>query len=121
MATTIAHRGPDDEGVWADADARIGLAHRRLSIVDLSPAGHQPMASADGRFVIAYNGEIYNHQAIRAELDARRAIAWRGHSDTETLVEAISEWGLSAALGRAAGMFALGPVGPAGTHAAART
>lgn len=107
MATTIAHRGPDDQGVWADADAAIGLAHRRLAIVDLSPMGHQPMASANGRFVIAYNGEIYNHRAIRAELDAKRTIAWRGHSDTETLIEAIAEWGLASALERSVGMFAL--------------
>src|SRR5688572_25109076 len=80
MASAIAHRGPDDEGAWANEEAAIGLAHRRLAIVDLSPAGHQPMASSNGRFVIAYNGEIYNHGAIRAELDAIRQVAWRGHS-----------------------------------------
>jgi asparagine synthase (glutamine-hydrolysing) len=107
MARSIAHRGPDDEGVWIDAGTGIGLAHRRLAIVDLSPMGHQPMASASGRLVLAFNGEIYNHRLIRAELEALRPIAWRGHSDTETLVEAIGEWGLTAALGRAVGMFAL--------------
>jgi asparagine synthase (glutamine-hydrolysing) len=107
MATSIAHRGPDDEGIWADEAAAIGLASRRLAIVDLSPMGHQPIHSADGRFTLAYNGEIYNHMALRAELDARHAIAWRGHSDTETLVEAIAEWGLKGALTRAVGMFAL--------------
>ena len=107
MATSIAHRGPDDEGVWADPEAGIGLAHRRLAIVDLSPAGHQPMASASGRLVIAYNGELYNHRAIRTELDALRQTDWRGHSDTETLVEAIDAWGLAGALERSVGMFAL--------------
>src|SRR5687768_7274921 len=84
MATSIAHRGPDDEGIWASQAEGIGLASRRLAIVDLSPMGHQPMQSSDGRITIAYNGEIYNHLALRGELDARRLIAWRGHSDTET-------------------------------------
>lgn len=107
MAGSIAHRGPDDEGIWLDEAAGIGLAHRRLSIVDLSPMGHQPMASADDRFVLAYNGEIYNHLAIRAALETKEAIAWRGHSDTETLVEAIARWGLKKTLEQAVGMFAL--------------
>ena len=107
MAGTIAHRGPDDQGIWSDADAPIGFAHRRLAIVDLSPAGHQPMASANGRFEIAFNGEIYNHAALRAELDALRPITWRGHSDTETLLEGIVQWGLAETLGRAVGMFAI--------------
>ncbi|MCA1653697.1 MAG: asparagine synthase (glutamine-hydrolyzing) [Sphingomicrobium sp.] len=107
MAASLDHRGPDDQGIWSDAEAGIGLASRRLAIVDLSPMGHQPMASADGRFVISYNGEIYNHRAIRAELDGERTTAWRGHSDTETLVEAIAAWGLRGALDRAVGMFAL--------------
>jgi asparagine synthase (glutamine-hydrolysing) len=107
MGSSIAHRGPDDEGVWVDREAEIGFAHRRLSIVDLSPMGHQPMASTDERFVIAYNGEIYNHAEIRAELNADRSIAWRGHSDTETLVEAIATWGLERTLQRAVGMFAI--------------
>src|SRR5215213_942772 len=93
MADVIAHRGPDDEGCWIDGEAGVGLAHRRLSIVDLSPQGHQPMHSADGRFVLNYNGEIYNHAEMRAELEARDQLpegGWRGHSDTETLVQAIA-------------------------------
>lgn len=109
MAGSIAHRGPDDHGIWIDPSGRIGFAHRRLSIVDLSPHGHQPMASADNRFVISYNGEIYNHGALRAELDQAGAFpegGWRGHSDTETLVQAISIWGLKPTLDRAVGMFA---------------
>ena len=109
MAGPIAHRGPDDEGFWSDPEAGVGFAHRRLSIVDLSPAGHQPMASKDGRWVLSYNGEIYNHAALRAELEAAGAAGgpWRGHSDTETLLECIAAWGLKAALQKAVGMFAL--------------
>ena len=107
MAQSLAHRGPDDEGLWWDEQAGIGFAHRRLSILDLSPMGHQPMESADRRFVLAYNGEIYNHAALRAALDAERTTAWRGHSDTETLVEAIAAWGLEKALQQSVGMFAL--------------
>jgi asparagine synthase (glutamine-hydrolysing) len=108
MAAPISHRGPDDEGFWSDQEAGVGLAHRRLSIIDLSPAGHQPMESTDGRWVLSYNGEIYNHQEIRAELEARNSsIAWRGHSDTETLVAAIATWGLQEALRKSVGMFAL--------------
>jgi asparagine synthase (glutamine-hydrolysing) len=108
MIQPIAHRGPDDQGVWTDAEAGVALGHRRLSIVDLSPLGHQPMASNDGRWVLDYNGEIYNHAALRAELDAAAGpIAWRGHSDTETLVECIAAWGLEATLGKCVGMFAL--------------
>ena len=77
MADAIRHRGPDDSGTWSDPDAGIALGHRRLSIVDLSPAGHQPMASATGRYVIAFNGEIYNHQDIRRELEAsNQASSW---------------------------------------------
>ncbi len=109
MATAIAHRGPDDQGIWIDADAGLGLAHRRLSIVDLSPHGHQPMLSNDDRLVLSYNGEIYNHHELRASLDAERRTpdgGWRGHSDTETLVEAIAAWGLDAALASSVGMFA---------------
>jgi asparagine synthase (glutamine-hydrolysing) len=110
MADAIAHRGPDDEGIWSDEEAGIGFAHRRLSILDLSPQGHQPMYSADGRFVICFNGEIYNHGAIRAELEALDRVpegGWRGRSDTEVLLQAIVEWGLEAAISRAVGMFAL--------------
>ena len=109
MAAAIAHRGPDDQGIWIDPDAGLGLAHRRLSIVDLSPHGHQPMLSSDGRFVLCYNGEIYNHLELRAMLDSQGRTpecGWRGHSDTETLVEAIAAWGLDATLDRSVGMFA---------------
>ena len=107
MAAAIAHRGPDDEGLWQDEASPVGFAHRRLALVDQSPAGHQPMASADGRWTIAYNGEIYNHAELRRLLDAGGPIAWRGHSDTETLVEGIARWGLAATIGRCVGMFAI--------------
>lgn len=109
MADAIAHRGPDAAGVWCDPAAGLALAHRRLAILDLSPAGHQPMASATGRYVIAFNGEIYNHQALRRELEAAGLLQrpWRGHSDTETLLAAIEAWGLKAALQRCAGMAAV--------------
>jgi asparagine synthase (glutamine-hydrolysing) len=111
MAAVLTHRGPDDQGIWADDEAGIAFVHRRLAIVDLSAAGHQPMFSSDGRLVITFNGEIYNHGEIRAELDAAGAApegGWRGHSDTETLLEAVSRWGLRAALERCVGMFAFG-------------
>lgn len=111
MTGRLAHRGPDDAGRWDDPDAGNGpravLGHRRLAIVDLSPLGRQPMASVDGRWVLSFNGEVYNHLAIRSELDAAgRGGAWRGHSDTETLVAAVAAWGLEATLARAVGMFA---------------
>lgn len=106
MADAIRHRGPDDEGVWVDADAGLALAHRRLSIIDLSPAGHQPMVSASGRFVIAFNGEIYNQCDVRRSLDGEGQTNWRGHSDTEVLLEAIAAWGIDRALEASAGMFA---------------
>jgi asparagine synthase (glutamine-hydrolysing) len=126
MGNAIAHRGPDDHGEWCDAPAGIGLAHRRLSILDLSPAGHQPMASASGRFVIAFNGEIYNHLELRAALSPGPSPrgggestspspwgggvgerAWRGHSDTETLLAAFEAWGIEATLKATVGMFAI--------------
>ena len=108
MADRIAHRGPDDAGVWVDAGAGLALAHRRLAILDLTPAGHQPMCSASGRFVIVFNGEIYNHLALRRELEAAgSAPTWRGHADAETLLVAIEHWGIEAALQRAVGMFAI--------------
>jgi asparagine synthase (glutamine-hydrolysing) len=112
MTMRLFHRGPDDGGLWEDPNVeggqRVVLGHRRLSIVDLSPLGHQPMALEDGRWIITYNGEVYNHLAIRAELDATNlAPAWRGHSDTETLVAAITAWGLERTLARAVGMFAI--------------
>ena len=104
MAAAIAHRGPNDAGVWVDTDARIALGHRRLSIVDLSPAGHQPMLSGSGRYVIAFNGEIYNHLDCRASL--AMTTTWRGHSDTETLLAGFDAWGIQATVERCIGMFA---------------
>lgn len=108
MAKSIANRGPDDFGAWADEQAGIALGHRRLSIVDLSPAGHQPMTSSGGRFMMAFNGEIYNHLDIRTELRAAGAApAWRGHSDTETLLAGFEHWGVEATLVKTVGMFAI--------------
>jgi asparagine synthase (glutamine-hydrolysing) len=106
MATAIAHRGPDDAGVWADPEAGICLAHRRLAIVELSPAGAQPMLSSSGRFVLAYNGEIYNHLDVQRELVSSDPIVWRGRSDTETLLAAFERWGVEPTLERCVGMFA---------------
>lgn len=106
MEQAIAHRGPDDSGIWCE-DHGVGLAHRRLSIVDLSPLGHQPMSSNDGRWVLAFNGEIYNHLDLRRSLSDQAPVQWRGHSDTETLVACISAWGLARALEQSVGMFAL--------------
>jgi len=107
MAESIAYRGPDDHGVWIDADAGVALSHRRLSIVDLSPAGHQPMISADGRFIITYNGEVYNFQELRPELEAR-GIKFRGRSDTEVMLEAFAAYGVEATVKRLIGMFTIG-------------
>src|SRR5437868_10208795 len=107
MIRALAHRGPDDEGIWVDADAAIALGHRRLSIVDLSPAGHQPMISPAGRYVITFNGEIYNHGDLRRRLGADgHHVNWRGHSDTETLLAGFDAWGIRETLERAFGMFA---------------
>ena len=103
MAAAVAHRGPDDSGVWVDGKAGVALAHQRLSVLELSSAGHQPMISRSGRFVIVYNGEIYNHLELREDLIN---IDWRGHSDTETLLAAIDAWGVSATLKKCVGMFA---------------
>lgn len=108
MMAAIAHRGPDSRGHWVDAEAGVALGHLRLAIVDLTVAGHQPMASACGRHVLTFNGEIYNHPDLRAEIDASgRGPAWRGTSDTETLLAGIALWGLEETLARAVGMFAL--------------
>ena len=124
MSDPLRHRGPDDSGLWFDADAGIGLAHRRLSVLDLSAAGHQPMTSPSGRYVLAFNGEIYNHLELRAALDREgpapvhpladapiqprvNAPRWQGHADTETLVTAIDGWGIGETLRRCRGMFAL--------------
>ena len=107
MAMQIAHRGPDGAGVWTDKKSGLALAHRRLSIIDLSAAGHQPMYSPCERYSLVYNGEIYNHLDLRADL-AREggAFDWRGHSDTETLLAALRHWGVEGALKRLNGMFA---------------
>lgn len=108
MANAIRHRGPDDAGTWCDETSGLALAHRRLSIVDLSPAGHQPMCSPCGRFVLAFNGEIYNHRQLREALDKEGVGgAWRGHADTETLLRAFACWGVEQTLQRAVGMFAI--------------
>jgi asparagine synthase (glutamine-hydrolysing) len=106
MMTCLRHRGPDDNGLWIDADAGTALVHQRLSVVDLSSAGHQPMISANGRYVIILNGEIYNFQDIRKDLDGRD-IRFRGHSDTEVILESIAAFGLDATLKRMIGMFAI--------------
>lgn len=103
MADSLAHRGPDDSGTFHDGASGIGFAFRRLAILDLSPQGRQPMRSASGRYVIVFNGEIYNCEETRAELGVH---PWRGHSDTEVMLEAIERWGLDAAVRRFAGMFA---------------
>ena len=115
-ANAIRHRGPDDAGLWHDAERGIGLAHRRLSILDLSQAGHQPMRSKCGRYVIAFNGEIYNHLDLRDELarqgyesanrSGRTSKAWQGHADTETILAGLSHWGLEKTLDKMIGMFA---------------
>ena len=97
MVAQLRHRGPDDAGIWPDPDAGLALGHTRLAILDLSPAGHQPMVSADGRWVISYNGEIYNAAELRADLKTR-GCALRGHSDTEVLLEAIAAWGVERTL-----------------------
>src|SRR5687767_13414155 len=97
MTECLQHRGPDDDDVWVDADAGVALGHRRLSIIDLSSAGRQPMISADGQFVISYNGEVYSHSKIRVNLEAR-GFRFRGHSDTEVILESISAFGLQATL-----------------------
>lgn len=107
MASRIQHRGPDDRGAWLDKKAGLALAHRRLSIIDLSPAGHQPMASPCGRYTLVYNGEIYNHLDLRKEIESTGGrFYWKGHSDTETLLAGISHWGVEKTLERLNGMFA---------------
>jgi asparagine synthase (glutamine-hydrolysing) len=107
MAIAIKSRGPDDSGTWVDENAGIAFGHRRLSIVDLSPAGHQPMVASSGRYVLVYNGEIYNHMQCRTSLAAAGAfVAWRGHSDTETLLSGFDAWGIRQTIERCIGMFA---------------
>ncbi|XAM01282.1 asparagine synthase (glutamine-hydrolyzing) [Phycisphaeraceae bacterium D3-23] len=107
MGAAIRHRGPDSDGVWQDESAGYAVSQQRLAIIDLSPAGHQPMVSRSGRYVVAYNGEVYNFTKLREKLDAEQAVDWRGHSDTEVLLEAVERWGIDRALEHSAGMFAL--------------
>jgi asparagine synthase (glutamine-hydrolysing) len=108
MAGALTHRGPDDSGVWVDQDAGVALGFRRLSIIDLSPAGHQPMIAASGRYVATLNGEIYNFEELRRELrQSGVAPAFRGHSDTEVMLAAFDAWGVEAAVRRFNGMFAI--------------
>jgi len=107
MALRIMHRGPDDSGIWINKDNTLALGHRRLSILDLSEAGHQPMVSPCSRYTLSYNGEIYNHLDLRKELErAGGHFDWQGHSDTETLLAALRHWGIEGALQRLNGMFA---------------
>lgn len=106
MTDVIAHRGPDADGAWLDAEAGVALGHRRLSIIDLSPLGAQPMHAASGRYVVAFNGEAYNYAPIRDEL-GRSGYPFRGHSDTEVLLAAFDRWGVEASIPRFAGMFAI--------------
>ncbi len=110
MGEAIRHRGPDDAGSWVDPAAGIALAHRRLSIIDLSPAGHQPMLSGSGRYVIVFNGEIYNFQELREELEGsnKAPLRLRGHSDTEVLLACFDCWDVERTLARVNGMFAFG-------------
>jgi asparagine synthase (glutamine-hydrolysing) len=108
MSERLLHRGPDSGGVWCDPEAGFGLAHRRLAVVDLSPAGAQPMHGHSGRYVLAYNGEVYNHLELRSQLERERAAPlWRGHSDTETLLACAQAWGIEETAKRAVGMFAM--------------
>src|SRR5262245_42598473 len=108
MTSTLQHRGPDASGTWVDHKIGIALGHRRLAILDLSERGAQPMVSHCKRYVITFNGEIYNHQSLRQELSGvRGGIHWRGTSDTETLLACFATWGVIATLERAVGMFAL--------------
>jgi asparagine synthase (glutamine-hydrolysing) len=104
MIGAIRYRGPDDWGMWCDPSIGLGLGHTRLSILDLSSAGHQPMQSSSGRYVIVFNGEIYNHLELREQICG---LAWCGHSDTETLLAAFESWGVEKTLQATVGMFAL--------------
>ncbi len=107
MADRIVHRGPDDWDTACHPDQGVFFAHRRLAIVDLTAAGRQPMASHSGRYLVVFNGEIYNHRALRAEIESLHPVAWRGHSDTEVMLAAFDAWGIEATLPKLVGMFAI--------------
>ena len=109
MTSSITHRGPDDEGFWVDERSRVAIGHRRLSVLDLSSAGHQPMHSTSGQYIVAFNGEIYNHLELRMRLDSESGnlVEWNGHSDTETLLLCFEEWGVDKTLQEINGMFAI--------------
>jgi asparagine synthase (glutamine-hydrolysing) len=107
MVASLVHRGPDDDGIWVDDESEIAFGHRRLSVLDLSHEGHQPMLSKDSRYMMVFNGEVYNHQSLRTELEGGGKINWRGHSDTEVMLEAIARWGIKGALSKFIGMFAI--------------
>lgn len=106
MSEALAHRGPDSQGIWVDKQARIALGHRRLAIVDLSVAGHQPMSSVSGRYMMVFNGEIYNHYSIREKLNEDPSY-WRGASDTETLLAAVDRFGITETIQMVSGMYAI--------------
>ena len=109
MRDAMAHRGPDGAGTWISPDGRVGLGHRRLSIIDLSVAASQPMGNEDGALQVVFNGEIYNHQLLRKELETKgQAPTWRGHSDTETVLACFETWGVPDTVQKLVGMFAMG-------------
>ena len=109
MNSTISHRGPDTNGAWSDKNSGIVLGHQRLSIIDVSSSGNQPMQSSSGRYILTYNGEIYNYLKIRKELEMNNPnIKWKGKSDTEILLESIDFWGIELTLQKIQGMFAFG-------------